>query len=89
MELNQLKVVVRAEEVLGDTSNLLGELTITFGENGAQGFAYDEHVMLDKFNEDAHRLTGNGYSLHPKQLLTVDVLDSFSTTPPLEVGQKK
>ena len=77
LELNQLKVVVRAEEVLGDTSNLLGELTITFGENGAQGFAYDEHVMLDKFNEDAHRLTGNGYSLHPKQLLTVDVLGSI------------
>ena len=52
--MNQLKVVVRAEEALGDASNLLGELTITFGKNGAQGFAYDEHVLLDKFNQDAH-----------------------------------
>ncbi|MGB2038412.1 MAG: NACHT domain-containing protein, partial [Candidatus Poseidoniaceae archaeon] len=71
---SKVEVSIYAEEVIGEASTTLGELKITFTETGSRVFEYNESKILQRFVDDSHQLHGEGYSIHPKQLLTVDIL---------------
>ena len=71
---SKVEVIIYAEEVIGEASTTLGELKITFTETGSRVFEYNESKILKRFVDDSHQLHGDGYSIHPKQLLTVDIL---------------
>ena len=71
---SKVEVIIYAEEVIGEASTTLGELKITFTETGSRVFENNESKILKRFVDDSHQLHGDGYSIHPKQLLTVDIL---------------
>ena len=56
-------------------SKTLAEFNIQLDHNPEEDYAYSDKKLLDMFNQETHRLSGNGSSIHPKQLITVGLLE--------------
>ena len=60
----------------------LGKFEISLDKGENDEFQYEEEVIIRTFQQKSHQIKGQGSCIHPKQLITVDLLDLLSINPP-------
>ena len=53
----------------------LAEFNIQLDHDPEKDYTYSDKKLLDIYNQETHRLSGDGSSIHPKQLITVSLLE--------------
>jgi hypothetical protein len=70
-----IRVEVRMQNLIGWKEELLSSLILDFGgEEDLQNCVIDESKIITAYEDHAYNTDGEGYSLHPKQLVTSEHL---------------
>ncbi|MDA8832963.1 hypothetical protein N9N12_01975, partial [Candidatus Poseidoniales archaeon] len=65
-------------EKIGTSSKIIRSFKIMFDEKeGLTEFDFIEDHLIKRYQSRSHAIEGDGYALHPKQLLTVELLDQL------------
>ena len=67
----------------------MGTFEINFDESSEHEFLFHEDSVISTFEEKSLQIVGEGSSIHPKQLITVDSLRSSLTSEVSEIFQSE
>ena len=82
----RIGIEICVEELISKSGRTreLGKFIIDLDENAVDDFPYDEEMMIRTFEEHSHQVKGNGSCIHPKQLITVELLKSMLNKETIE-----
>ena len=71
-----IEIVVEEIDCESGRGKPLGTFNVKLDKDSEHRFDYEETRIITAFKKDTHLITGDGSSIHPKQLITVDLLKS-------------
>ena len=79
-----IEIFVEEFDKKSKRTQALGKFKISLDENADDDFPYEEEIMIRTFEEYSHQIKGVGSCIHPKQLITVELLKSMLSRETIE-----
>ena len=84
-----IEISVKEIGIKTGNSRPMGTFEISFDESSEHEFLFHEDSVISTFEEKSLQIVGEGSSIHPKQLITVDSLRSSLTSEVTEIFQSE